>query len=196
MYEISTHTAEVLRQVEGAHLQTNSWVGGDAWFGSVPTCIEVYKRYGAHSTFIVKNNNHLFPMAALNAVLKTRFDLRPAGHWVVFKTLFGDMQVLCLAYAWSQQGVSYFVSSCGKTSPHELKYISNSEDDFGNIYQKEINRPEVAHFLYEYLPLIDEHNKQRQNILNLERCWLTKDPWFCLLTTIVGMYVVDCHRWH
>ena len=61
---------------------------------------------------------------------------------------------------------------------------------------KEIDRPEVAHFLYEYLPLIDEHNKQRQNILNLERCWFTKDPWFRLLTTITGMCVVDCHRWH
>jgi hypothetical protein len=64
VYEISTHIAEVLRQVESAHLGANSWVGGDAWFGSVATCIEVYKQCGAHSTFIVKNNNQLFQMAA------------------------------------------------------------------------------------------------------------------------------------
>ena len=53
-----------------------------------------------------------------------------------------------------------------------------------------------AHFLYEYLPLVDEHNKQRQSLLNLERCWLTNDCWFRLLTTVVGMSVVDMHRWY
>jgi len=33
--EIPTHTAEVLRQVEGAGMKGKGWVGGDAWFGSV-----------------------------------------------------------------------------------------------------------------------------------------------------------------
>ena len=50
--------------------------------------------------------------------------------------------------------------------------------------------------LYEYLPLIDEHNKQRQSILNMERKWCTKDCWFRLLTTMTGMCVVDMHRWY
>ena len=74
--------------------------------------------------------------------------------------------------------------------------MSHFEDDFGNVVHKEINRPEVCHFLYEYLPLIDEHNKQRQNLLNLERCWCTKDPWMRLLRTTLGMCVVDMHRWY
>ena len=56
------------------------------------------------------------------------------------------------------------------------------------------NRPKLAHFLYEYLPLIDEHNKQRQSILGLERRWLTKCPWFRLLCTVLGMCTVDMHR--
>jgi hypothetical protein len=67
------------------------------------------------------------------------------------------------------------------------------EDDWGCIQYKMLNRPQIAHFLYKYLPLIDEHNKQCQNLLNLERKWCTKDCWFWLVTTLVGMSMVDMH---
>jgi hypothetical protein len=48
--EISAHTAEVLRQVEGSGIEPGGWVGGDAWFGSVVTSVEVMKRFKVHST--------------------------------------------------------------------------------------------------------------------------------------------------
>jgi hypothetical protein len=38
--------------------------------------------------------------------------------------------------------------------------MSYFEDDYGNVGSKEISRPELAHLLYDYLPLIVEHNKQ------------------------------------
>jgi predicted negative regulator of RcsB-dependent stress response len=44
--------------------------------------------------------------------------------------------------------------------------------------------------------LIDEHNKQRQNLLGLEKRWLTKNPWYRLVTTMLGMAVVDTHRYY
>ena len=164
-------------------------------FGNVITSVETMIRLKVHSTFIVKNNQTMYPMQALHAVLKARFGNHPAGHWVVFSATIAGVKLFALAYAWSQRGVSYFLSTCGETTPHEQKYLSHYEDDFGNVRVNEIDRPSVAHFLYEYLPLIDEHNKQRQNLLNLERCWCTKDPWFRLQTTVVGMCVVDMHRW-
>ena len=193
---IKAHTAEVLRQVEGANVAKGRWVGGDAWFGSVASAVEIMKNLQVHSTFIVKNNTNFFPMKILHKILQVRYGTRPAGHWVVMKTEISGIKILVLAYAWSQRGVSYMISTCGSTSVHADKYLSHFEDDFGNVTSKEINRPKVSHFLYEYLPLIDEHNKQRQNILNLERNWCTKDCWFRLLTTIVGMSVVDMHRWY
>jgi hypothetical protein len=49
------------------------------------------------------------------------------------------------------------------------------EDEYGNVSSKQILRPKIAHFLYEYLPLIDEHNKHH------------------LITTLAGMCVVDLH---
>ena len=69
------------------------------------------------------------------------------------------------------------------------------EDDFGNVQEKELPRPTVAHMLYEFLPLIDEHNKARQNALALEKCWLTKNCWVWLLTTFLGMAVIDLLWW-
>jgi hypothetical protein len=72
-------------------------------------------------------------------------------------------------------------------------YLSYFEDDYGNVGSKEISDPELAHLLYDYLPLIDEHNKQRQEILGLERKWPTRNCWFHLLTTLLGMCIVDMH---
>lgn len=110
------------------------------------------------------------------------------------KTTIAEVKLLAIAYAWSQKGVSYFISTCGSTEPSPIKYESKFEDEWGNTGFRELDRPQIVHFLYEYLPLIDEHNKQRQSILALEKRWLTKDPWFRLLCTVVGMSVVDMHR--
>ena len=74
-----------------------------------------------------------------------------------------------MAYAWSNRGIAYFVSSCGSTVRHETNYTSRFEDDYGNATEKQLPRPTVAHFLFEFLPLIDEHNKARQNVLALEK---------------------------
>ena len=111
-------------------------------------------------------------------------------------TTINSVDVMAIAYAWSQNGISYFVSTTGSTDIDDEKYLSSFEDDFGNCISKELNRPKILHLLYEYLPLIDEHNKQRQSILNTERKWCTKDCWFRLLTTMTGMCVVDMHRWY
>jgi hypothetical protein len=113
-----------------------------------------------------------------------------------FQATISDVKVFALACAWSEYGVSYFLSTCQKASPHKVKYMSYFKDDFGNVVHKEINQPKFCHFHYKYLPLIDQHNKQRQNLLNLEQCWCMKDPSMQLLTTTLGMCVVDMHQWY
>ena len=79
------------------------------------------------------------------------------------------------------------VSSNGTTVQHEKTYKSKFEDKFGNVTEKELPRPTIAHFLYEFLPLIDEHNKARQNFLALEKTWPTNCPWVRLMSTFLGM---------
>jgi hypothetical protein len=151
-------------------------------------------KFRIHSTWIIKQNQQWFPMKPLYAVLKARFKDRPAGHWVTFTTEISGIKLIAIAYAWSQRGVSYILSTCGSTEPSEKFYMSYFEDDYGNVGSKEVSRPKLAHLIYDYLPLIDEHNKQRQKILGLERRWPTRNCWFRLLTTLIGMSLVDMHR--
>jgi hypothetical protein len=132
-------------------------------------------------------------MKPLFAVLKARFKDRPAGHWVNFHVTISGVPLIAMAYAWSQRGISYILSICGSTATSEKTYMSYFEDDYGNVGSKEISQPVLAHLLYDYLPLIDEHNKQQQKILGLERKWPTRNCWFCLLTTLMGMCIVDMH---
>ena len=143
----------------------------------------------------MKQHIQYFPKQVLHKILMTRYPRYPAGHHVVMKATISGVDLFVLAYAYSNQGVTTMVSSSGTTIRHEKDYRSNIVDDYGNVTFKEIPRPCVAHFLYELLPLIDNHNKDRQSLLALEDCWPTKNPWFRLTTTLVGMSIVDLHRW-
>jgi hypothetical protein len=111
------------------------------------------------------------------------------------KATIGGVDLFIMAYAWSQKGISYFVSTCGTTVRHSTDYQSKFPDGFGNTDARSYPRPSIAHMVYEFLPLIDEHNKARQNLLALELKWLTKCCWFRLRTTFIGMAVVDVQRW-
>ena len=69
-----------------------------------------------------------------------------------------------------------------------------SEDEWVNTNARQTDQADIIHFLYEYLPIIDEHTKQKKRDLVLEKGWLSKNVWFCLICTIVGMSVADMHR--
>ena len=78
--EISYHTAEVLRQAENAKVHEEGWVGGDAWFGSIESCVELMRVLKLPSTFIVKQILNYYPMKVLHAVLCARHGSHPTGH--------------------------------------------------------------------------------------------------------------------
>ncbi len=142
---------------------------GDAWFGSVDTAIEVYKKFNVYSTFVIKNNTYLYPMEALHSVLKARFPI-PVGHWVVFTIKIAGIDLFACLYAWSHSRETYFVSTIGNTIPLKDTYCTQFEDKFQCVSYKDIPRPVFVDLLYEFLPLIDEYNKKSQNIFNLEQC--------------------------
>jgi hypothetical protein len=104
-------------------------------------------------------------MEALHTLLKAQFNICPAGHWVVFEDKVVGVKLMAIVYKWSQKvgggGACIMISTFGSMQIHEIKYLSTFEDKYGNIDHKEINHPQVCHFLYDYLPLIDKHNKQR-----------------------------------
>jgi hypothetical protein len=54
--DISYRTAEVLHQAESSQVVEGGWVDGNAWFGSIKSCVELMNVSKLHSTFIVKQN--------------------------------------------------------------------------------------------------------------------------------------------
>jgi hypothetical protein len=123
--EINAHCAETLRQSEGVNVVEGGWVGGDAWFGSVMTAVELKKRLNLNSTFIIKNNITFLPTKALHGILRSRFGDKAAGKWVVMTTTIDGVKLAAIAYAWSQRGMSYFLSTRGSTAPSSIMNQSN-----------------------------------------------------------------------
>ena len=174
------------------------------------SCVELKRWLGVESTFVLKGYAHMFPKKQLEAVLRARHK-KIAGHWVVMETdmpytrkvkVDGAWQdgedetvrVIAIAYAWSAKNITYMVSTVGNTTADADPYVTNYTDEYGVAQEKRMSRPKLCAFLYKLLPLIDEHNKQRQHELAVERAWQTKDPYFRLLETVFGMAVVDLHR--
>jgi hypothetical protein len=130
---ILSHVAEVLRQAEGSGIKKGGWIGGDAWFGSINAAVELKCRLGLNSTFIVKQNKNYCPIDIIKSILVARYPKRPAGHWVVMKATISDVELFLMAYAWSQQGIAYIISTCGTTVRHSHDYQSKFPDGYGNI---------------------------------------------------------------
>jgi len=141
-------------------------VGGYDWFGSIASTIKLRKRLKVHSIFVDKNNTNLYTMRILHRLLKARYSEQHVLHWVIMRTSISDVPIFEIAYTWIQRSVSYFISTCGSTEMYETKY-SHFEDYWGNVTIKEINRPKILHYVYAFLPLIDDYNKQRQIILSI-----------------------------
>ena len=133
-------------------------------------------------------------MKVLLSVLRARHPRRPAGHWVVMKTVLAGVDLYVMVYAWSQKRTCFVVSTCGKTIRHSVDYRAKFADQFDNTSANEYPRPAILHQLFHFLPLIDETNKERQSALALEKKWPTKNCWTRVITSLVGKCVVDLMR--
>ncbi len=67
---IMVHVAETLRQCESANVVEGGWVGGDAWFGSIPCVVELKKKLGIFSTFIIKKNVQYCPLQVIQRIMR------------------------------------------------------------------------------------------------------------------------------
>ena len=64
--------------------------------------------------------------------------------------------------------------------------------DDGVCTTRRVQRPAVISSYYKGANVIDVHNQLRQGTLGYEKFWLTRTPWFRIVTTIVfGMTLTD-----
>ena len=71
--------------------------------------------------------------------------------------------------------------------PYRMKYT----DRYGNLCERLVDRPDFISRYFNDSNTIDAHNHVRQSELGLEKKWPSKDPYFRLATTLVGMCVTD-----
>ncbi len=163
-------------------------VRGDAWFGSVNTANEVSIR-GHKGVFQVKQFHTLFPKEYIEEVLKEA----PGGVHIVLKgTTRDERNLVAIGYRYSHKTILHFVltenaGSTGQGDPYEMKYT----DSYGNICTRYVDRPDVISKFFASSNVIDTHNQLRQDLLQLEKKWLTKNPFFRLTTTLIGINVMD-----
>lgn len=70
-------------------------------------------------------------------------------------------------------------------------YVAKWPDKFGNLKQRPVTCPDIIGKYFSKYNIIDVGNGLRQNELAPERHWQTKDPWFRIDCTVVGVSVID-----
>ncbi len=80
------HVVETLHQCESAKVAEGGWVGGDAWFGSIPCVVELKNKLGVFSTFIIKQNVQYCLLQVIQRIMRAQNkDRCSAGCHVVMK---------------------------------------------------------------------------------------------------------------
>ena len=71
--------------------------------------------------------------------------------------------------------------------PYKARFLDENE----NLIFCNVPRPAHISSYFRKCNKIDSHNHARQKILALEEQWVTKSPWFWLVTTFIGLTVTD-----
>lgn len=72
-------------------------------------------------------------------------------------------------------------------------YVAKWPDEFGNLKTRDVLRPDIIGRFFSSSNVIDVGNQLRQHDLALEKYWHTKDPWFRIDTTVIGITVIDSY---
>ncbi len=162
------------------------WLHFNCYGSNEQMCCSLFKGDQARSAVV----SHETTLCSTKDTLQ-RLTCWPLGD--IWNYSFRSKAYCSCLYLESKSGVLHFIKLWFNKTCWKM-HMSYFENDYGNVGSKEINHPKLAHLLYEYRPLIDEHNKQRKKNLGLERKWPTCNCWVHLMTTLMGMCIVDMHR--
>jgi len=137
----------------------------------------------------VKQNSVLYP----NSFIEEALAEAPVGiHIVLEGAAPNEVPLVAIGYRYSRKTTLFFVATknAGSTVegiPYNMKYT----DGYGNVCTRLVERPDIISKFFAASNVIDTHNQLRQFNLALEKKWLTKNPYFRLATTLIGINVVD-----
>ena len=173
------------QSVHDNHIET---VMGDSWFGSVKSVVKIKKLLPKEKEafFQVKTAHRLFPKQYIEDLLKEE----PGGTSVKLQAVVEGVKLIALGYKYQKKRVLHFIMSqnAGSTAPGE-PYEMKFPDSNGNVNIRQVPRPAIVSEYFKHSNCVDVHNQLRQSAVKLEKKWVTKDPFFRLHTTIVGMFL-------
>jgi hypothetical protein len=169
----------------------------DSWFGSVRAAEAIKTLHAdldgnpAGHEFIgaIKTNHRNFLKQHLEDTMKEW----PSGSSLVLECHRPNgVVLLAIGYKYNLRKVLCFVATkdAGTTKlgdPYNAKF----PDQHGNVKVQEVDRPAIVSTYFQASNKVDRHNHVRQYLLKLEKLWVTENPWFRIVTTIIGMTVVD-----
>ena len=165
---------------------------GDSWFASVNTAEQCALLLKSNFCGIVKTAHSRYPKAWLEGKMKQW----PAGaHLVLEGTTSTGVRLLAIGYKYNKKKVLCFISTAdgGHTEPGE-PYKAKWIGENGEKFTKNVPRPDIVARYFVNSNTIDKHNHARQGILGLEEQWVTTNPFFRFITSMIGIVVTDCWK--
>jgi hypothetical protein len=162
---------------------------GDSWFASVESATHTKLKFNSEFVGPVKTAYSRFPRKFLE---KTMAEW-PGGTWLVLEGKGHEgVDLLAIGYKYNSRKVLSFITTkgAGNTEPG-VPYEARWTDNKGNTRCRKIARPDVISRYFVKSNVIDKHNHARQAELKLEKKWVTKDGYFRIFTTVLGMTVID-----
>jgi hypothetical protein len=156
----------------------------------VKAAAEVAAR-GDEAILNVKTYSGLYPKAFIEEKLKGM----PGGVHIILKGKHPNgKKLFAIGYRYSTRKTLCFVITDGAGSttpgrPYEMKWT----DDYGPVHIREVAHPQVISEYFSKSNSIDTHNQLRQFELALGNKWVTKDPYFRIMTTIFGFNNTDTY---
>jgi Transposase IS4 len=186
------HGAVVLCDLVSPWYHSNRLVCADSYFSSVAAAQEL-KRNGLRYIGVVKTATKKFPME----FLKSRILLGGRGERYGLVANDSDGQPSLLSFVWVDRERRYFIATAGSLAPGAdcVRYRWRQEDKTPDAEPVRkavaVPQPRAAEMYYSCCAKIDQHNRDRQDTLMLERKLKTKDWSVRVNMTILGMIFVD-----
>ena len=186
------HGTKVLMDLVRPIANTDRVIVADSYFASVQSAKELFSM-GLRFIGTVKTATKNFPMNFLQRVLL------PGGKGDSRSLITKDPTtgMAMVAFVWADRDRRYFITTCLSTAPGKVikKRRWRQRDETPNadpvLEYIEIQQTEAGQVYYEGCSKIDQHNRLRQDSLNLEKKLQTMDWATRANHSILGMIVVD-----
>ena len=178
-----------VNNVNSNNLLKETWLG-DSWFSSVPAAVGVAE-YG-HYIGVLKTAHARYP----KTFIETTMQEWPAGSHLLLETKTPEgVDLLAIGYKYNKRKVNCFIATKGAGHTEEgVSYEARWKDNNGNTMSRDVPRPHIISKYFKHCNKVDLGNQSRQHDLKLEKCWITQDGYFRLVTTMAGCCITDAWK--